>query len=97
MRDASTFRRSAVSSSVSTGVPIVRSVFLKFRGVNVTKEDALFIGDSDVDYYTYHNMSMDGISCSYGFREKKILVELGAEFIADTPLEILEIIDKNFK
>ena len=33
----------------------------------------------------------------YGFREKKILAELGAEFIADTPQEILEILDKNFK
>ena len=82
------------------GVPLKPApdmIYIALEKLNVTKEDALFIGDSDVDYFTYRNMGMDGISCSYGFREKKILAELGAEFIADTPQEILEILDKNFK
>ena len=71
-------------------------LYIALEKLGVTKEEALFIGDSDVDYFTYRDMDMDGISCSYGFRAKNILMELGAKFIADSPLQILEIIEKNF-
>ncbi len=81
------------------GVPLKPApdmLYIALEKLGVTKEEALFIGDSDVDYFTYHDMDMDGISCSYGFRAKNVLMELGAKFIADSPLQILEIIEKNF-
>lgn len=60
------------------------------RRVRVTKEEAVFIGDSDVDYETSQNCEMDVIMVAWGFREKEFILACGAPFVVDTPEEIYE-------
>ncbi len=57
-------------------------------------ENAIFIGDSDVDIRTAENAGIPCISVTWGFREKDFLIEKGAKILVDSPKEIIEIIEK---
>ncbi len=55
--------------------------------LGVCPEDALFVGDSDVDVYTAHNAGMPCLAVSWGFRDADCLLAAGADYIAATPEE----------
>ena len=57
--------------------------------LGVEKEAAFYIGDSDVDFETAKNSSLDFIGVSWGFRGRKFLENLGAKNIIDSPEELL--------
>ncbi|MBR3971721.1 MAG: HAD-IA family hydrolase [Ruminococcus sp.] len=57
-----------------------------------TKDECVYIGDSDVDVITARNAGVDMIGVLWGFREKEELLENGAPYIAETPEELFEII-----
>jgi phosphoglycolate phosphatase len=59
---------------------------------NVDAADAIFVGDSDVDVYTAHNAGMPCIGCEWGYRGKDELMSAGADFMAQTPADLLTII-----
>ena len=59
---------------------------------NVDAADAIFVGDSDVDVYTAHNAGMSCIGCEWGYRGKDELMSAGADFMAQTPADLLTII-----
>ena len=58
--------------------------------LGVEKEAAFYIGDSDVDFETAKNSSLDFIGVSWGFRGRKFLENLGAKNIIDSPEELLK-------
>lgn len=60
--------------------------------LGVSHENAVYIGDSDVDIQTAKNACMDCISVCWGFRSKDFLHENGAEVIAERPEQLLEMI-----
>lgn len=60
------------------------------RVLNIEKEHALYVGDSDVDIQTANNADVRCISVSWGFREETFLMERGAGVIIERPLELLE-------
>lgn len=72
--------------------PEIIQLALKEMGAEV--ERTVYIGDSEVDYTTAKNAGLKLIMVSWGFRDKEILEKLGAEKIADTPEELIEIIKK---
>lgn len=55
-------------------------------------ENAIFVGDSDVDVFTAHNGNLKCIGVTWGFRSRESLLSAGADFIADTAEEINSII-----
>ena len=57
-------------------------------------EETVFIGDSDVDVHTGLNAKMICLDVSWGYRPEDFLIEQGAQYIAHSPAEILEIINK---
>ena len=59
---------------------------------NLHKEDAVYIGDSDVDIQTGKNACIDVISAAWGFRGKDFLLQNGAEKIAQNAQELLKMI-----
>lgn len=61
------------------------------RQLGVTREGAVYIGDSDVDIDTARNSGMPCISVLWGFRDKEFLLEHGATTLVTTPEEILTI------
>lgn len=56
-----------------------------------TTENSVFIGDSDVDVITAKNAGMMSVGCAWGYRERELLMENGADIIIDTPEELLNI------
>ncbi len=68
--------------------PAPDSVFEVCRLLNVSVEDAVYIGDSEVDYQTAQNAGMDVISVDWGFRDSDFLRSIGAKKIVSSPKEL---------
>ncbi len=53
--------------------------------------ETAFIGDSEVDVLTGKNAGMLTVGCSWGYRDRDVLVESQADFVLDRPSELVEI------
>ena len=71
--------------------PAPDSVFEALRILDSKKECVLYIGDSDTDMETAKNAGVDSIGVTWGFRDREVLIETGAKYIVEKPLDILEI------
>ena len=58
----------------------------------LTKEEAVYVGDSDVDVITAHNAGLFCVGVTWGFRGRQELEKAGADAIIDSPEEIWEYI-----
>ena len=65
-------------------------IFFVLEKLGMSKENAVYVGDSEVDCITAHNACIPCIGVTWGFRDREILEENGADFIVDTPAEILK-------
>ena len=72
--------------------PAADMINLALNKLNVSKEKAVYIGDSDVDVATARNSKLDMIAVDWGFRTREFLMEQGAETIVSKPEEILELV-----
>jgi phosphoglycolate phosphatase len=72
--------------------PAPDSVYLALKLMNVEKRDALYVGDSDVDFMTAKNANVDCVSCTWGFKTKQQLISYGAKHIIDKPSELLDLL-----
>ena len=68
--------------------PAPDGVYDVLAALGVAAEEAVYVGDSEVDVKTAQNAGTGGAFVSYGFREKQTLVEAGADFIADSVAEL---------
>lgn len=57
--------------------------------LHIHQEQAVYIGDSDVDIETAKNAGMPCISVDWGFRDRNFLMQHGAEKIISRPEELL--------
>lgn len=67
-------------------------VWAALEELGVSKEEAVYVGDSEVDLATAKNAGTDCIAVSWGFRDKNMLKSAGAKTIADTPLQLVEML-----
>lgn len=65
------------------------SVFLALQKLGVSKDNAAYVGDSEVDCMTAQNAGIPCIGVTWGFRDREILENNGAQFIVDMPKQIL--------
>lgn len=56
-------------------------------------KDAWFVGDSQPDVRTGKNAGCTSVGCTWGFRDFVTLEEEYPDFIIDSPLELLDIVD----
>ena len=56
--------------------------------LNGSKEDAVYVGDSDVDILTAKNAGLPCLSVSWGFRSANFLWDSGAKSVSATPEEL---------
>lgn len=61
------------------------------EALETAAEKAVYIGDSEVDILTAKNAGIDCIAVDWGFRDREVLIENGAEMIASNTKELLEI------
>ncbi len=69
-------------------------VFEIMESFGATKEETVFIGDSDVDIITAKNAEIMSIGASWGFRGEEELKKSGACFVAKTPSDIVKFINE---
>ncbi len=63
-------------------------------GQPLTPEECVYVGDSDVDYYTAVNAGMHPVSVSWGYRSHEFLTALGDQPVAATVAELEEILNR---
>lgn len=61
--------------------------------MGVEPHECAYIGDSDVDVKTALNAGMHAIDVCWGYRPAEVLYGMGAEVVAKTPAQLLEIIE----
>jgi len=61
------------------------------RQLGVSRDTAVYIGDSDVDVATARNSGLPCVSVLWGFRDRAFLEKCGATTFVMTPREILEV------
>lgn len=62
------------------------------KKLNASKEESVYIGDSEVDIEAAKNAGLPCISVAWGFKDREFLKEHNAEMIVDAPEEILELV-----
>lgn len=60
------------------------------KAMGGTKEECIYVGDSEVDVLTAENAGVPCIGVTWGFRDEKVLLEAGAKHLAHTPDELYE-------
>ena len=69
--------------------PAPDMVYAALAELGAEKEGAVYVGDSEVDVATAKNAAMPLIAVSWGFRSRELLMECGAQQIADKREEVL--------
>ena len=69
--------------------PAPDTVLEAHKQLGASKDNAVYIGDSDVDIMTAKNCDLPCISVLWGFRDKDYLVKHGGTIFVDKPSEIL--------
>ena len=72
--------------------PAPDSIFLALRELDSSVESAIYVGDSDVDVKAAKNAGLKCAGVSWGFRSRSLLEAEGADFIIDSPEELLKIV-----
>ena len=67
------------------------TVIEALKQLGVGKENAVYVGDSEVDLQTARNAGLPCISVLWGFRDRDLLKENGATTFVAAPLDILSL------
>lgn len=86
----------AVGENEEAGIrkkPAPDSLLAVMQSMGAGTDSTVYIGDSEVDIQTAKNAGVDCISVTWGFKDRAFLIENGATLFADTPKEILSLIE----
>ena len=72
--------------------PDPTGIYYVLEQLGVSKEESLYIGDSDVDMVTGENAGVTTVGVPWGFRTKEVLEAHHATYIVDRPEEIISIV-----
>lgn len=70
--------------------PAPDMVYAALDELGVSKDRAVYVGDSEVDLATARNSGLDMIAVGWGFRAAQFLMEQGAEKVYVSPAEVGE-------
>ena len=70
--------------------PAPDTVLEAMRQLGVGKEGTVYVGDSDVDIDTAHNVGVPCISVLWGFRDREFLLAHGATTLIERPEQLLD-------
>ena len=73
--------------------PAPDTVIQALKELGSAREDAIYIGDSEVDFQTAQNSGLPCISVLWGFRDRDFLESIGADTFAKTPSDVLSILE----
>jgi len=59
---------------------------------NVKKDECIYIGDSGSDMKAGKNAGIFSVGVLWGYRDREVLENAGAKYLAKTPNELIEIL-----
>lgn len=62
------------------------------KELNISNDDCIYIGDSDVDFHTASNANIDFIAVSWGYRTEDFLKLLKVKTIASKPSQLIDLL-----
>ena len=74
--------------------PAADTVLAALKELGSKKDEAIYIGDSEVDVQTAKNSGIPCIVVLWGFRDKDMLIKNGATTFAVTPTDVLGILER---
>ena len=83
----------AIGENETEGIkkkPAPDTVFAALKALNASPENAVYVGDSDVDIETARNAGLPCISVLWGFRDRAFLLNHGATTFVASPEELLD-------
>lgn len=72
--------------------PAPDTVFKALEELGSTAAKSVYVGDSEVDVKTAENSGLVCVGVTWGFRDREVLEEKGADYIINKPQELLKII-----
>jgi phosphoglycolate phosphatase len=72
--------------------PAPDTVFKALEELGSTAEKSVYVGDSEVDVKTAKNSGLVCVGVTWGFRDREVLEQKGADYIIDMPQELLNIV-----
>jgi len=85
----------AIGENEAAGIrkkPYPDTVFSALEAVNVKVDDAVYVGDTEVDIETAKNCGAACVSVLWGFRSKEALIAAGADKMAASAEELIKIL-----
>lgn len=82
----------AIGEHESAGIrkkPAPDTVYEALHRLGIGKEDAVYVGDSDVDVATARNSGLPCVSVLWGFRDRDFLLQHGAQTFVEHPQDLL--------
>lgn len=77
----------------TTKKPAPDMVFKALSELDSKVDETIYVGDSEVDVQTAKNSGVICVGVTWGFRDREVLEEKGAEYIINRPMELLNIIN----
>lgn len=62
------------------------------KTLNVKPKDTIYVGDTAIDMQTAKNANMLAVGVPWGFRDKKELIENGADYILNKPQDLMHLL-----
>lgn len=87
----------AIGENEAAGIrkkPYPDTVFSALETLGVRVEEAVYVGDSEVDILTAKNCGLPCVSVLWGFRSKEALINAGAGEFASSAEELIKILSK---
>lgn len=75
--------------------PDPAGVFLIMEALKVRPEECLYLGDTNTDMKTGTAAGVDTVGVTWGFRDRAELEAYHPKYLADTPKEVQEILERN--
>lgn len=72
--------------------PAPDGVLLALKNLGVNKDEAVYVGDSEVDLKTAENSGLKCVAVTWGFRDRDFLLDNGAKNVIDNPAELLPLV-----
>lgn len=72
--------------------PDPQTVLNAISDLSLTKDECIFVGDSDTDILTAKNAGLVSAGVLWGFRDRNVLEKSGADYIIAQPQELMQLI-----
>ena len=73
--------------------PAADTVLAALDELGSSRDEAIYVGDSEVDLQTARNSGLSCIAVLWGFRDKDLLIENGAVTFAEKPMDVARILE----